>query len=517
MGDTTTQYVPRDYRRLCDICGMPYNRSQLTRRRNWIFCPDCENKGTRIIEEENDEIARQRPFRILPVPNPKPQQIENLYSYIAEEGIVFDFIGSTAPARNPGGANDPLAAAWAAAYLSDVVTQNATTSLTSRPASWVSAATAKIKSLLVYLLSQQSGSPTGPSVTPQDPRYGGFLVSGNYTTATTIAAGLAFVKAYNATKTAAYLVAANRCATFIRHAQCGDIQVTQQTVYPNSGSPYHVGGVTSSVVDSTGFQSNAFNLADVYALGFLKTLATVVGASTTYGDATSTSFFTASTQATLTTMMSELTAFAETGPKDAGHSDANTPGLSATAPKTTYTAYLSTGSGTGSWGSPSSVTSSSVCGAIAGCFAANGADATVKAMLAWLAAIGPNSANATPTANTPQQTLDGITGTYSPATSPATALTASAPFTETTGALYDLASLGVLAPVLSATNAAVLRTARTAVSMGVPWSTFYLDLKYLGLLGRAGLSLQPHSAAGQSVQDVVYAAQFGAVYRYSNP
>jgi len=517
VGDTTTAYVPHDYRRVCDQCGNLYNRSQLTRRRNWVFCDNCEDRGTRIIEEENEQIGRMRPFRILPVPNPKPLLIQNLYSYIAEEGLLFDFVYSTAPARNPGGANDPVAAAWAAAYLSDVVNQNAATSLTTRPATWVSSAKIKIKSLLTYLISQQSGSATGPSVTAQDPRYGGFLVSGSYSTATTIAAGLAFVKAYSATGTLDFLNGANRCATFLRHAQCGDIQATQHTVYPTSGSPYHVGGVASSVTDSTGLQSSSFNLADVYAVSFLEALGAVVGLSTTYGDAASTSFFTASTQATLTTMIGELTTFAETGPKDSAHGDALTPGLSATAPKSTYVAYLSTGAGNGSWGSPSTVAGATIAGSIAGCFAANGSDATVTAMLAWLAAGTANSANATPTTNTAQQTLDAITGTYSPATAPATSLTASAPFSDAAGALYDLASLGVLAPVLSATNAAALRTARGNVSTGVPWSTFYLDLKYLGLLGRAGLSLQPHSAAGQSIPDVVFASQFGAVYRYSLP
>jgi len=517
LGDTTTTYVPRDFRRVCDQCGNLYNRSQLRRRRNWIFCDDCEGKGTRIIEEENEAIARQRPFRILPVPNPKPLLIENLYNYIAEEGILFDFILSTAPARNTGGANDPLAAAWAVAYLSDVVTQNATTSLTTRPASWVASAKIKIASLLTYLLTQQSGSPTGPSVTAQDPRYGGFLSGGFYVASTVIAAGRAFMKAYFALGTVEYLNAANRCATFLRHAQCGDVQVTQHTVYPNGGSAYHVGGVASSVTDSTGFQSNTFNLADVYAAVFFKELGSVVGLSTTYGDASSTSFFTASTQAALSTMISELSTFAETGPKDSAHGDANTPGLSATAPKTTYVAYLSTGTGNGSWGAPTTVPGSAIAGAVAGCFAANGADATVTAMLAWLAAGTSNAANRTPTTNTAQQTLDGITGTYSPATAPATALTASAPFTEATGALYDLASLGILAPVLSATNANTLRTARTAVALSVPWSTYYLDLRSLGVLGRAGLSLQPHSSAGQSTPDVVFAAQYGNVFRYSNP
>ena len=511
MSDTTTSYVPRDYRRVCDQCGNLYNRSRIEPRRNWRFCDECEGPGTRIIEEENDAIARQRPFRILPVPNPKPLLIENLYDYIAEEAIVFDFVLKNAPARTVGAASDPATAAFAAGYLADIVARG------TRPAVWLASASSSVVTLLSYLLTQQTGSPLGPASTVANPRYGGFLVGGSYSTTTTIAAGLAFIKAYATFGTPGYLTAANRCATFLRHAQCGDIQVTKHTVYPLAGAPYHVGGLAASVNDSTGLQSNSYTTDDGYALAFLGALEAVVGSSATYGDLASTAFFTAATSATLATMVGELAAFLEVGPTDSAHGDARTSPLSPTAPKGTYVAYLSDGSGTGSWGAPTTVTGIGVAKALAGLFAVNGADAVVAPMLAWLAAIGPNAANATLLANTPQQTLDAITGTYSPATSPATSYTATAPFTEATGALYDLAALGVLAPALSATNAAALRAARTAVAMGVPWSTYYLDLRSLGLLGRAGLSLQPHSAAGQAVQDVLLAAQFGAVFRYSNP
>lgn len=526
MSDTTTQYVPRDFRRVCDQCGNLYNRSALHRRGPWIFCDNCEPPEARIIEEENAQIAAMRPFRILPVPNPKPLLIDNLYGYIAEEGVVFDFIMATAPSRNALAlGKDQLSAAWATIYLADIVIQNTPqtlalglTSTSIRPASWVSAAKTKIASLMTYLLSQQTGSPTGPATTTTNPRYGGFLVVGAYTSTLAIAAGLAFIKAYQALGTPEYLNAANRCATFLRRLQCGDIQATQWTVYPNGGSPYHVGGVASSVSDSTGFQNNTFNLQDVYAVVFFKALAAVVGLSATYGDAASTAFFTAATQATLATMIAELVTFAEVGPKDSGHANALTPGLSATAPKSVYSAYLSTGSGLGTWGSPTTVTGQTIAMATAGCYAASGADATVRAMLAWLAAVAANPANATPTTNTPQQTLNAITGTFNPATCLATSYTATAPFTEATGALYDLGSLGILAPVLSGASVAALRAARTAVSEPVPWSTFYLDLKYLGTLGRAGLSLQPHSTANQpGLPDVLFASQFGAVYRYSNP
>ncbi|HET7742941.1 MAG TPA: hypothetical protein VFL67_20025, partial [Mycobacterium sp.] len=335
MSDTTHQYVPRDFRRVCDQCGSLFNRSDLHRKGPWIYCSDCDQPGDRIIEQLDAAIARQRPFRILPVPNAKPI-VDAPYYWQTEESQVFDFILSTAPARNLGGANSPLAAAWAMIYLCDIITQN------TRPASWLTSARTKIASLYAYLAPLQYGSSSGPAATIQDPRYGGFAEGSAQLAATTIAAGLAFVKAYSAAGITDALNAANRCATWLRHAQCGDLQLTLwHTIYPSGGSAYHVGGVCSNVATSNGVQSGTYNLADTYAIVFLKALAAAVGAATTYGDAASTAYFSAATQASLTTMIAELVTFAETGPKDSAHGDATTPGLSVTAPKSSYTAYTS--------------------------------------------------------------------------------------------------------------------------------------------------------------------------------
>lgn len=508
MGDTTHGYVPRDFRRTCDQCGNLHNRSELHRKGPWIYCSDCDEPGDRIREELDAAIARQRPFRILPVPNAKPIS-DGPYDWIAEEAQIFDFILATAPSRNIGGAFSPSACAWAICYLCDIVTQNM------RPPSWISSARTKAQSLYTILVALQYGAPLGPAATTQDPRYGGFNESGAQLASTTIAAGLAFVKAYSVLGQQDALPAANRCATWIRHAQCGDLQLTTfHTVYPSGGSAYHVGGVASNVAISSPVQSGVYNLADVYAAVFLVALGGVGGTSATYGDSTSTAYFSAATSATLATMVSEIIAFAEVGPKDSAHSDANTPGLSTTAPKSTYSAYTSISTGTGSWGSPSLVTGSAIAMATAACFAASSTDATVTAVLSWLNAFTANPANATPTTNAPQQTLSALTGTYDPKVAPAAGLTAAAPFTETSGTEYDLAALGLLAPALAATNATQLRNARATLSPGQRFSTFDLGFRYLGPIGRAGLSLQPNSAtAGIYTPDVIFASQFGAVYR----
>jgi len=422
---------------------------------------------------------------------------------------VFDLVLQTAPSRTPGGATSPLAAAWAIVYLCDVVSQG------TRPAIWLSSARAKATSLYTTLANLQYGSTGGPAATVQDPRYGGFAEGVSQSAGTTIAAGLAFLKAYSVLGIADALSAANRCATWLRHAQCGDLQLTTwHTVYPSGGSPYHVGGVSATVLASNGMQSGIYGIGDGYGLVFLKALGAVVGASAIYGDAVSTSYFSAATAAPLSTMISELAAFIETGPQDSAHAGANTPGLSVTAPKLAYTSFLSNSTGTGTWGA-SAPTGSSIAQAVAGLYANNPSDTLALAVVSWLNALTANAANATPSTNTPQQTLNALTGTYDPTIAPPTTRTSTAPFTEATGAEYDLAALGLLAPVLAVTNAAQLKASRKTLSAGQQYSTVDLALRYLGPIGRAGLSLQPNSSTGGAYSpDVVLTAQFGAIYRW---
>lgn len=487
-------------------------RSDLHRKGPWIFCWDCDAPGDRIREQEDAAIARQRPFRFLPVPNAKPQDYSNPYNWQAEEAQIFNLIASASPGNTPGAGPSVFAAGPAAAYMADVVTQG------TRPAAWIATAKTSVVTNVAYLLTQQGGAPTGPIIAAADARYGGVKSSSStYSAHATIGAGIAFVKAYVAIGTPDYLAAANRCATYLRRSQCGDVQATKHTVFPLGGAPYHVGGIDASVADATGLQSGSFLIDDGWALVFFAALGAVVGLSATYGDAAATTAFTAATQATLSTMIVELASFLEAGPFDSAASGAKVSPLSTTAPKSTYAAFLSDGSGSGSWGSPSTVTGIGIATALAGLFAVNGSDGTVTGVLAWLAAIAPNPANATPAANSPQQTLSGITGTFSPATSPATSYVTAAPFTEATGALYDLGALGVLAPVLNSTNVAALKNSRSIVSPIEPFSVNDLAGKYLGTLGRAGLSLQPRSTATTTTLSVANAAQFGAVYRYAIP
>ncbi len=511
---TTTQYVPRDFRRVCDQCGVLWNRSQLHHKGPWRYCNDCDQPGDRIREQEDAAIARTRPFRILPVPNAKRQSVHSPYDWTLEDAQIFNLIASAAPADRVGQSSNTASAAWAAVYLADMINQGI------RPPAWLASGKTILRTCLTYLLTQQYGSPTGisPAGSVQNPRYGGISDgSGTYSTATTIAAGAAFVKAATALADSTLLGAADRCATFLRHVQCGDLQVSAWTVFPSGGGPYHVGGLSSGVVDATGLLSGNYNLADVLGLWFLKLLVAVRSPSTSYGDGAATAFFSASTAAPLSQMMAEMGAFASLGAYDSSAGSSLVTGLSSTKPQAIYSAALNGGGGTASWTASATVPGVSLAMAMLGVFQAFGATAQITSMLAWLAAVGANAANATPSTNTPQQTLNGITGTYSAATAPATSYTSAAPFTEATGALYDLAALGFLAPILNSTNVAALKNARSTVSPIEPYSVIQPDGRFPGPLGRAGLSLQPNSASGQSIPSVLLAAQFGNSYRYAVP
>lgn len=50
-----------DYRRMCDICGAMYHRTDLTRKPDMFFyCPDCASETDRVtLSEEQAENATE--------------------------------------------------------------------------------------------------------------------------------------------------------------------------------------------------------------------------------------------------------------------------------------------------------------------------------------------------------------------------------------------------------------------------------------------------------------------------
>lgn len=499
MGFTDTGLAKHDYLRVCDICGHRFHISQMKPigELRWACPDDAPGLTAMQISRWN---ARARPLTIKP--NKWAKGFVQTPTYQLSEAATFNLIASVAPANVPNGASDQVAAAWAAIYMADLVTQNL------RPPAWIATARAVLRTCVTYLLTQQTGSPTGPVSTVDNPRYGGFLAGGLYLTSTAITAGVAFVKAAAALGDTTLLLAADRVATFLRHQQCGDLQVSQWTVYPSGGAPYHVGGLASGTVDSSGLQVQPYSIANVSALWFLALLGAVRGLGTSYGDASATSFFSAATAAPLSRMISELTAFAVTGARDISAAGAFVSGLSPTKAQASYSPALHGGGGSASWTFAATISSDSIAQALLGLFVSGDTSPTVTTMLAWLAAFTPNSANAVPV-QPESVTIAGIWGTYDPTLCVADNLQATAPFTEAAGAKYSWSSLGLLSPILGQPTQPSLRRSKDTLNQAQRFSATDIGTKYLGPAGLSGLSLQPAGVA----PTVTLAAKGGMIWR----
>lgn len=453
-------------------------------------CPD-DAKGL-TANQVSRFNARARPLIVRPRKLAKDYIQTPIYDLA--EAQIFNFISQVAPAGERDGATDALSAAWAAIYMADVAIQG------KRPQNWMRAARSTVERCLTYLLTRQAGSATGvgllPTYASSDPRYGGLATgtptgdefsTATWSTELTIAAGIAFVKAYAAFGTAGYLQAADRAAWFIRRVQSGNVQVGAYTVLPSGGGRYYVKGLASGMVDSTATLTANYYLADVLGLLLLRLLADVKGDGALYGDATATAYFGAN-QATLATMIDDLTSFAVDGARDANSGGALVPGLS-TSPKTLYQAATNGVGGNAAWQAISEVTTRDLALALLGVYSANGNTATVSTMMAWLASFSSNEDNRTPATLPEDQLLAGITGTYDPALCPADNLTP-AELTEADGALYDWASFGVLSPIL-ASNQGQMRTSKDTLSSSVRFSFYDVGNVFLGPIGSSGLTLQP--------------------------
>lgn len=493
---TDTGLSRGDYLRICDICLHRFHFSQLKPIGELRFaCPD-DYPGLTAMQVSRFN-ARARPLKVRP--NRWAKGLVQTPTYQLPEAQTFNLIATTAPAALSQG---PLQSCWSAIYLGQLLQQGL------RPAIWLARAAAQLRAHVDNLLTGQHGSPTGPAATITSPLYGGISNGVSAATVNASLGGVAFLLAYSTLGDAKYLQAADRCATFLRHAQCCDLRVSGWTVYPSGGGPYHLGGLSSGVTVSGPTYLSTYLLSDVVALWFFKLLVASRSLSTVYGDGAATAFFSAPTAAPLSQMISELTAFAVTGPRDSTANGAFVSGLSTTHPQASYSAAINGGGGTASWTSAATISSETIALALLGLFQSGGMTATVTSVLAWLATFAPNPANATPVQRE-SLTIAGITGTYNPGLCVADTLQASAPFTEATGAKYSWSSLGLLSPMLSQAGLAGLRTSKDTLSQAQRFSETDVGLIYLGPQGLSGLSLQPAGLA----PNVLLAAKGGMIWR----
>src|SRR5262245_17916576 len=128
-------YVPGDYPRVCDICGLPTRRHLLTKKDGLYICN--LHPGWRTKQELDREIARQKPFRILPIPDAKPEDrtgpkvaqdidgdILNFLDRLVTASAAYENVKSGRASLTASTSGVATAMGWAARYCYAVVTEN---------------------------------------------------------------------------------------------------------------------------------------------------------------------------------------------------------------------------------------------------------------------------------------------------------------------------------------------------------------------------------------------------------
>lgn len=493
---TDSGYERGNYLRVCDICGHRYHFRDLTPIGELRFaCPD-DAPGLTAVQISRFN-ARARPLVVRP--NKWAKDYTQTPIYQLAEAQIFNFIASTAPADAPDGTSGVAPAAWAGIYMADVILD------ARRPLIWDRRARTVLKRCCDFLLTKQY---TADSLLL---KYGGINDTGSGASAAwfasnTIAAGVAFAKAYQALGVTSYLAAAERCAIFLRRAQRADLHSTTYTVFPNgSASRFRIKGIAQNYFEAPSDRYDDYLVDDLLAMWLFKLLGDIRGVSTIYGG--SPTAFISSCDASVATILSELQEFADVGVMDSAVNVAVTP-ISTTAPKSRYSAAHNGSGGSCSWASLS--VGSNMAFGLRGLYEAAGATAQVTAMVsACFLAVQANPANATPAGTTDVAFYAGITGDFDAQICPTTAAGyTSSPFIDL-GSIYDWTSLGILAPIMDAGTLGNLRTSKDTLSTAQKFAVDRIDLAYMGRLGQSGLGFQTSSFTAS----VTAAAKTGGVYR----
>lgn len=470
---TTTSYTPYDYRRVCDLCGNLYQRSKMFKKGPYTYCVD--HAGERIAEELDRANARQRPFRILPVPNAKPDDLIAPDVFETEESAVFNLIDLARPAGARylsviSGSPTPLpnaedvipVNAWACIYYYSRIIE---TFRRGHVNIWVPHLTARLRVAADALLARQT--VTGTRAT--NSYYGGFLASGStlYYSENAATAGLACLFAFRALGDIKYMAGARAAANFLANCQAIGSNGVNFTSSDSAGTArLYTGGITNAVYNATGFYSDhKFYPASLLALYFWNELRLTDGDQTVGATAAIASEFTTAPSKALTTCITNLRTFWETGTYDHVALDVRT-GLSPATPAECLNAFPTvkanfSGPGTGSWefqDGPRSigtiVTALNVAKGIYGLYSVDGLSAQATGIVDWLQTFATNSTYATPSTEGPQGLQHDTTGTYAAGIAPPQLLLVRDPTTlaaaaKNGNALYDWGAFGLLSPVVA--------------------------------------------------------------------
>lgn len=515
---TTTSYVPYDYRRVCDLCGNLYNRSRLSKQGRYMYCD--AHKGERINEQLDRANARQKPFRILPVPNAKPEDPIAPDVFEAEESTIFsllDFVraGGARYAQVESGEAAPLPNA------ADVIPTNGWAcwhyyglAIATYPKGhvnvWQAQALAHLRTAADTVLALQTLMGTRAT----NAFYGGLLATGasKYYAEDAAVGGIAFLYAYRALGDLKYLWAARNAASFLRNLQAIGKYGTNFTSSDAAGTArLYTGGITSLVSTTAGFYSDhCFYPSSLLALWFWNELRLTDGDQSLGATTAATGFDTAPAQL-LAACMADLRSFWATGTYDVTTLDVRT-GFSATTPSEFFNAYPQVKpntdvNGTGSWeyedgfaSNGTTITGLNFAKALASLYAIDGLTDQVTAIDNWLQTFTSNPSFETPAVSSAQTLQHATTGTYDPTLGIAQLLlvrdpTTFAPTAKNGGSLYDWGAFGLVSPIWSRRRGQSLKNGRYQAALerqrfrdGLASDSYWDDRGFLR--GRQGLSYQ---------------------------
>lgn len=507
---TTTSYVPYDYRRVCDLCGNLYQRSKMFKKGQYTYCAD--HAGERTTEELDRANARARPFRILPVPNAKPDDPLAPDVFEAEESDVVALLDAVLPqgARYaqvvegsataiPNSYDVIQANSWACAHYYRLLTA---TYPRGHKNLWPDQIAPRMRLAADRLLALQS--VTGTRAT--NAFFGAFLGTSAtiYYPEDTAVAGLAMLYAYRTLGDAKYLVGARSAASFLRNAQALGSNGVNFTSSDYDGTVRLYTGAIVNAIYSDFTSDQRMYPGGLLALQMWNELKLTDGDQTIGATAAIASMFTTAPSALMSTCMSDLRTFWLTGTYDATKLTVVN-GFSSTTPAEYFAAYPV---GSGSWEywdygptTGTTITSLNFAKGIAALYAVDGVSAKVAELDTWLQTFTSNSAYETPSSTSPAGLRHLTTGVYAATTAPAQVLLVRdstsnyAAIAKNGNSLYDWGAFGLMSPLWARRHAAAFKPARNQACRarqrfadGKPSDGNWDDVGFLR--GRQGLSWQ---------------------------
>ena len=451
MGKIDTSYEPFDPLNLCSICGTLERKKQLRRLPGNLWAcnrPGCAQERTAL--ELDRANARQRPFRILPVPNARPLVWNLPDSYEGDEGEILNFlaravanqaryesvIGGTPAPLLPGQVVSTFG--WIGRYLYALIAED------KRPQLMLDEATSLFNTVATFLLSRQHGFGISPSAAQAtDPWWGSVLEASatTYVTADTAMAGLVFLNAYRLNGGIQWLASAKAAASYLRNVQAIGAKGVNYTSSNSAGtSRLYTGAVasevstySSAVAGDLFFSNSLFYPNDLSTLEFWSALNAVTGDFAIGGTGTVGGAFVSSPSELLSVAMSDMRTCWTDGIRDS--TGETITGLSATTPREFFNAYPASKAhfgvvGTGRWefsdggaSDGTQVSSQNFSSALQSLYAYEGASVQVAAVSAWLRSFTSNAAFESSGAESISELARATTGDYDPAWAPTTALT----------------------------------------------------------------------------------------------